>query len=94
MHGNAKGASQAVHLKTTQRVDVLLHDSRCGCIIQQHSHDDALEKFIFIDKVKALEDQMLARLSCWKALFAAATLCVISALKVWSEVKQVVCQPL
>ncbi len=30
---------------------------------------------------------MLARLSCWKALFAAATRCVISASKVQSEVK-------
>ena len=30
---------------------------------------------------------MLARLSCWKALFAAATRCVISALKVQSELK-------
>ena len=30
--------------------------------------------------IKALKDQMLARLSCWKALFAAATRCVISAL--------------
>ena len=42
---------------------------------------------IFTDRVKALEDQMLARLSCWKALFAAATQCVISASKVQSEVK-------
>ena len=30
---------------------------------------------------------MLARLSCWKALFAAPTGCVISASKVQSEVK-------
>ena len=34
---------------------------------------------ILTDNVKALEEQMLARLSCWKAPFAATTLCVISA---------------
>ncbi len=39
------------------------------------------------DKVKALEDQMLACLSCWKALFAAATLYEIPASKVQSDVK-------
>ena len=40
------------------------------------------------DKVKALEDDPDAgRLSCWKALFAATTLCVISAPNVQSEVK-------
>ena len=42
---------------------------------------------ILTNKVKALEDQMLTRLSCWKALFAAVTRCVISASKVQSEVK-------
>ena len=57
---------------------------------------------ILTDRITALEDQMLARLSCKKALFAAAMLCVIlgtfysghavcdlrgSASKVQSEVK-------
>ena len=31
--------------------------------------------FNLTDNVSALEDQMLARVSCWKALFAATTLC-------------------
>ncbi len=39
--------------------------------------------------VKALEDQMLAHVSCWNALFATATRCVISASKVQSEVKTI-----
>ncbi len=42
---------------------------------------------ILTNKVKALEDQMLTRLSCWKALFAAVTRCVISVSKVQSELK-------
>lgn len=43
------------------------------------------------DKVRALEDQILACLTCWKALFAAATLCVISVSKVQSEAKMLSC---
>ena len=39
------------------------------------------------DRVKALEDQMLTHLNCWKVLFAAATLCVISVSQVQSKVK-------
>ncbi len=42
---------------------------------------------ILTNKVKALEDQMLTRLSRWKALFAAVTRCVISASKVQTELK-------
>ncbi len=42
---------------------------------------------IFTDRVKALVDQMLARLICWKALFAASTRCVISGFEGQSEVK-------
>ena len=42
---------------------------------------------ILTNNVKALQDQMLTCLSCWKALFAAATLCLISASNVQSEVK-------
>ena len=38
------------------------------------------------DKVKALEDQMLTFLSCWKALFAVVTQCVISESRVQSKV--------
>ena len=36
------------------------------------------ENCILTDRVKALEDQMSARLTCWKVLFAAARRCVIS----------------
>jgi len=35
--GNATDASQAVHLKNSQRADVLLHNSPCFSRIQQHS---------------------------------------------------------
>ena len=45
------------------------------------------ENCILTDRVKALEDQMSARLTCWKVLFAAARRCVISASQVQSEVK-------
>ncbi len=45
------------------------------------------ENCILTDRVKAQEDQMLAHLTCWKALFAAATRCVISASQVQSEAK-------
>ena len=42
---------------------------------------------ILTNKVKALEDQMLTRLSCWKALFAAVTRCAISLSHVQSKLK-------
>ena len=41
---------------------------------------------ISTDNVQASEDLMLACLSCWKAPFAAATLCLVSACNVQSVV--------
>ena len=81
----ATDTSQALHLKNSQRANVLFHNSPC---CPEYSRTDMTmhsKNCVLTDRVKALEDQMLARLSCWKALFAAATPCVVSASKVQSD---------
>ena len=61
-----------------------------ACVSPEYNSTDMTmhwKNCIFTDKIKALEDQVLARLSCWKAHFAVVTRCVISAFKVQSDVK-------
>jgi len=68
---NATDASQAVHLENDQRAKVLFHNSPHFSRTQQKWHGNALTGLHLTDRVKALEDQTLAHISCCKTLLAA-----------------------